>query len=91
LAPGEKQPIAKAIWQDYEAYHAKLHGTGRGAFAVSVDGNADGYSWCPDGADGCIAGKTYEGVALDGCRHSGLVCRLFDERGTIVVPYEIEE
>jgi len=91
LAPGEKQQVAKEIWQDYQGYKEKIHGNGQGAFAISVDGRADGYSWCPDGADRCLTGKTVEGEAMDGCRHSGLDCRIFDEHGAIIVPYEVEQ
>jgi len=91
LAPGEKQPVAKEIWQDYEAYKQKLGSNSQGAFAISVDGRADGYSWCPSDADRCLTGQTVEGVAMDGCRHSGLECRLFDDHGRIVVPYEGEQ
>lgn len=91
LAPGEKQQVAKAVWQDYQGYKEKIHGNGQGAFAITLDGRADGYSWCPDGADRCLTGKTVGGVAMDGCHQSGLECRIFDDHGTILVPYEIEQ
>jgi hypothetical protein len=91
LAPGEKQQVAKEIWQDYLTYKETIRGNGQGAFAISVDGRADGYSYCPVGADRCVTGKTVEGIAMDGCRHSGLDCRIFDDHGTIVVPYDVEK
>jgi hypothetical protein len=91
LAPGEKQQVSKEVWEDYQAYKEKIHGNGQGAYAITVDGRAGGYSWCPDGADRCVTGKTVEGIAMDGCRQSGLDCRLFDDHGTIVVPYEVEK
>jgi hypothetical protein len=91
LAPGAKQPITKAVWQDFQAFQEKASRHASGAFAVSTDGKADGYSWCPDDADRCIAGETFEGMALDGCRQSGLPCRLFYDNGGILVPYEVEQ
>jgi hypothetical protein len=91
LPTGTKQPITKVIWQDFEKFQQKASRHGSGAFAVSIDGKADGYSWCPDVADQCIAGPSFESMALDGCRQSGTPCRLFYDHGGIVVPYEIVE
>lgn len=78
--------IAPEVWSGYESY-AKLRRPG--AFAVSADGNAYGYSYCPD--DRCWNEMSESrNLALSSCTQAGgRNCLIFAFGGDIRVPYKV--
>jgi len=77
--------IARAVWDDFQAYKLKL-GRGGGVFVVTEDGLGSGYSYCP--GDRCRAGSFTE-RALQLCENAGMKCIVFAFGSTIKVDYEI--
>lgn len=77
--------IARAVWQDFEAYKMKL-GRGGGVFVVTEDGLGSAYSYCP--GDRCRAGS-FTRRALNLCENAGMKCIVFAFGSTIKVDYEI--
>jgi hypothetical protein len=57
----------------------------RGAFAVSTDGNAVGWSFCPQYA-GCAQRTEFERIAIEACRSNsnGVPCKIYAWRGKVV-------
>ena len=75
-------PLPPGLQPQFEAYMNKVN---RGAFAVSVDGSAAGWSFCPQYA-GCGQRNEFERVALEGCRSisNGVPCKIYAWRGKVV-------
>jgi hypothetical protein len=99
LAPGEKLPITREVWDKYQVYLARGAELGpkkrSGAFGVVVIGGAGlaglyAYRYCPRDYDNCIAqGPNEIDDVLGACRAEGLECLIFAKDDHIQVPYEI--
>jgi hypothetical protein len=85
-APSQAQddpyPLPPGLQPFFETY---MHKHNRGAFAVSVDGRAAGYSYCQV-AGPCGRRDRIERRAIDSCMgvSEGVPCRLYAWRGTVV-------
>lgn len=75
-------PLPLHIQTHFDGYLRKL---GPGAFAISTDGRAVGYSYCEEAAS-CGARSLLEWLAMKTCLNAskGAPCRLYAWRGKIV-------
>lgn len=87
LQADEKIQIAESVWDHYQEYLQTV-GAARGAFAVSEDGRASAFSYCPVTA-GCWSNINYSKEAIKLCQDDGIKCVIFARNSSIVVDYEV--
>ena len=84
----EKFRIEPSVWSHYQEYLRTIGSTKSGAFAVTTDGQASFYTYCP----GHCVGTSYGTVATTRCEEEyDSDCVLFAVRDDIRVEYEIRQ
>ncbi|HVJ40516.1 MAG TPA: hypothetical protein VM639_03415 [Dongiaceae bacterium] len=84
-APGEKMRISRNTMEGFKEYQGIIGSTRLGAFAVSSDGGAYAYWYCPELA--CTDGNAFAVKALRDCRRYGEKCYIFARQNDIKVDY----
>lgn len=85
--PGQKMNISRHTMQGFKEYQALIGSTRPGAFAVSSDGGAYSYWYCPDLA--CTDGNAFAVKALRDCHQLGAKCYIFARGNDIKVDYVV--
>jgi hypothetical protein len=83
--------LQKNVWDDYQAYRAKMNGIGGGWYAVTEDGTGGGGWACPE----ALCEQSFDGksAALKSCQaaNPGKTCVIFAKNDVIQMKYDVAQ